>query len=319
MVSFIQIEPTTRCNFKCIFCAGRHYNQGDLSCEGLNKILDIFTNLKHVQLQGEGEPLLNPNFFEMLNMLRQKNISVSFVTNGSHFSSKNISGILEYSDVIKAIMVSIDTLDPEQFKLIRTGDLHKITEGLETLLEARKKSNKDLPPIGLTATVLKSTMKNKNEVAAYYKKLGLNAGVVFQPLQKMDSYIIHYDDSVEDEILDASELEELNLFHKNEALMALNRKSFINTSFYGELINGWEPEKKQCYWLEKGLFINYEGNVTPCCSIKPETGFSLGNIYFDSYDTIINNRKIIADHFLKGLIPNCCNNCPTAKKAVYGG
>ncbi len=319
MVSFIQIEPTTRCNFKCIFCAGRHYNQGDLSCEGLNKILDIFTNLKHVQLQGEGEPLLNPNFFEMLNMLRQKNISVSFVTNGSHFSSKNISGILEYSDVIKAIMVSIDTLDPEQFKLIRTGDLHKITEGLETLLEARKKSNKDLPPIGLTATVLKSTMKNKNEVAAYYKKLGLNAGVVFQPLQKMDSYIIHYDDSVEDEILDASELEELNLFHKNEELMALNRKSFINTSFYGELINGWEPEKKQCYWLEKGLFINYEGNVTPCCSIKPETGFSLGNIYFDSYDTIINNRKIIADHFLKGLIPNCCNNCPTAKKAVYGG
>lgn len=319
MVSFIQIEPTTRCNFKCIFCAGRHYNQGDLSCEGLNKILDIFTNLKHVQLQGEGEPLLNPNFFEMLNMLRQKNISVSFVTNGSHFSSKNISGILEYSDVIKAIMVSIDTLDPEQFKLIRTGDLHKITEGLETLLEARKKSNKDIPPIGLTATVLKSTMKNKNEVAAYYKKLGLNAGVVFQPLQKMDSYIIHYDDSVEDEILDASELEELNLFHKNEELMALNRKSFINTSFYGELINGWEPEKKQCYWLEKGLFINYEGNVTPCCSIKPETGFSLGNIYFDSYDTIINNRKIIADHFLKGLIPNCCNNCPTAKKAVYGG
>lgn len=319
MVSFIQIEPTTRCNFKCIFCAGRHYNQGDLSCEGLNKILDIFTNLKHVQLQGEGEPLLNPNFFEMLNMLRQKNISVSFVTNGSHFSSKNISGILEYSDVIKAIMVSIDTLDAEQFKLIRTGDLHKITEGLETLLEARKKSNKDLPPIGLTATVLKSTMKNKNEVAAYYKKLGLNAGVVFQPLQKMDSYIIHYDDSVEDEILDASELEELNLFHKNEELMALNRKSFINTSFYGELINGWEPEKKQCYWLEKGLFINYEGNVTPCCSIKPETGFSLGNIYFDSYDTIINNRKIIADHFLKGLIPNCCNNCPTAKKAVYGG
>lgn len=319
MVSFIQIEPTTRCNFKCIFCAGRHYNQGDLSCEGLNKILDIFTNLKHVQLQGEGEPLLNPNFFEMLNMLRQKNISVSFVTNGSHFSSKNISGILEYSDVIKAIMVSIDTLDPEQFKLIRTGDLYKITEGLETLLEARKKRNKDLPPIGLTATVLKSTMKNKNEVTEYYKKLGLNAGVVFQPLQKMDSYIIHYDDSVEDEILDASELQELNLFHKNEELMALNRKSFINTSFYGELINGWEPEKKQCYWLEKGLFINYEGNVTPCCSIKPETGFSLGNIYFDSYDTIINNRKIIADHFLKGLIPNCCNNCPTAKKAVYGG
>jgi MoaA/NifB/PqqE/SkfB family radical SAM enzyme len=317
MVSFIQIEPTTRCNFKCIFCAGRHYNQGDLSCEGLNRILDIFTDLKHVQLQGEGEPLLNPNFFEMLNMLRQKNISVSFVTNGSQFTSKNISRILEYSDVIKAIMVSIDTLNPEQFKLIRTGDLHKIIEGLEDILEARKKSNKYLPPIGLTATVLKSTIKNKDELVEFYKKSGLNAGLAFQPLQNMESYVIHYDDSVEKEILDVSELEDLNLFHKK--VMELNKRSLMNISFYGELIKGWESGKKQCYWLEKGLFINYEGNVTPCCSIKPESGFSLGNIYFDSHDTIINNRKILADNLLKGLIPDCCKNCPTAKEAVYGG
>ncbi|MEI9926949.1 MAG: radical SAM protein [Sphingomonas sp.] len=58
----LKIEPTTRCNFGCGFCYGRHLEQGDLAPERFRAIIDAIPGLKAVELTGEGEPLLNPPY-----------------------------------------------------------------------------------------------------------------------------------------------------------------------------------------------------------------------------------------------------------------
>src|SRR5262245_45883400 len=59
-VRFLQIEPTTRCNFTCGFCAGRAMAQTDLPFERFAETLDSFPAVEHIELQGEGESLMHP-------------------------------------------------------------------------------------------------------------------------------------------------------------------------------------------------------------------------------------------------------------------
>jgi molybdenum cofactor biosynthesis enzyme MoaA len=59
----LQFEITTRCNFTCFYCAGRHMRQGDMLYETFAALLErdiaIHGVPNVVPLQGEGEPTLH--------------------------------------------------------------------------------------------------------------------------------------------------------------------------------------------------------------------------------------------------------------------
>src|SRR5437868_464777 len=75
-IRFAQIEPTTRCNFTCGFCAGRYMPQRDLTWDDFQTFLAAHPALRHVELQGEGEPLLHPLFFDMVAACRARGILI---------------------------------------------------------------------------------------------------------------------------------------------------------------------------------------------------------------------------------------------------
>jgi MoaA/NifB/PqqE/SkfB family radical SAM enzyme len=145
-VSFLQIEPTTRCNFTCGFCAGRHMPQQNMSPVRLEKILRATApitdasdprGLQHVELQGEGEPMLHPQFFEMAEMIRRVHprAKISLITNGSLLSAENVERILEIG--FHKLMVSIESPDSEEFVKIRGGKLSKVIDGIRLFVGAR--------------------------------------------------------------------------------------------------------------------------------------------------------------------------------------
>lgn len=51
IVPFLQIEPTTRCNYTCDFCVGRNMEQRDLSAADLERLLDGVEGLQPVKRQ----------------------------------------------------------------------------------------------------------------------------------------------------------------------------------------------------------------------------------------------------------------------------
>ena len=68
---YAQIEPTNRCNQKCIFCPRNEekYDSpiGDMSFENYKKIVDQIPGLTDIQINGLGEPLLNPDIYKIVN------------------------------------------------------------------------------------------------------------------------------------------------------------------------------------------------------------------------------------------------------------
>ena len=91
--STLQIEPTRRCNLDCKICLRRNLNETttSLSLKDFKKILNLW-NFQHVALHGWGEPLLNPQLFEMIDYAGSKGVSTELTTNAT-LLEKNIDKI----------------------------------------------------------------------------------------------------------------------------------------------------------------------------------------------------------------------------------
>ena len=106
--TFLNIEPTTRCNFSCWYCVGRSMVQEDIRVEDFARALDHFPSLKTVGLVGEGEPLMHKGFFEMADMARARGIKVMIISNGSAFSQSVIQKLCESE--ITYVSISIESV-----------------------------------------------------------------------------------------------------------------------------------------------------------------------------------------------------------------
>ena len=53
-VRLLQVEPTSRCNFTCGFCVGRHLDQSDLDLETFREALAQLPDLERLERHGEG-------------------------------------------------------------------------------------------------------------------------------------------------------------------------------------------------------------------------------------------------------------------------
>jgi len=128
-ITHAQIEPTTRCNFTCGFCAGRSMAQGDLDWDAFVAFLDAHPDLEHVELQGEGEPMLHARFFDMVELCRDRGIRAGIITNGSLLSEDRVERLLAAG--LSSVHISMESSDPAQFAAIRGGKFDKVRDGID--------------------------------------------------------------------------------------------------------------------------------------------------------------------------------------------
>lgn len=103
----IEINPTELCNRKCSFCPrGLGYPNLNLNLsiedtELIHEKLLEFDYRGNLHLTGSGEPTLNPNFLQILKILRKnKNIILKMTTNGDFIGKKNFS-FFEFFDEVR--------------------------------------------------------------------------------------------------------------------------------------------------------------------------------------------------------------------------
>ena len=144
--SYIQIEPTVRCNLDCVTCSRgkviQTYRKMDLTLEEIDKVLANFPRLKWVKLQGLGEPLFHPQITEMLQKFKERNIKVWMISNGTLFLQEKFRNII--LDYVSDIAVSFDSTNKETFNMLRKGaDMERVIQGIRLLVEDRNKRNSD--------------------------------------------------------------------------------------------------------------------------------------------------------------------------------
>ncbi len=306
-VRFVQIEPTTRCNYICGFCTGRHMDQSNISLETFEGILSAFPAIQHIELQGEGEPLLHKDFFAMAALARDRGIRISMITNGSMFTEAAVESILETG--IGAVRVSIESSDPATFQNIRGGKLDKVCEGIQRLIAARNRSGRRAPSVGFMITVLRSTADELPGIAQLYNRLGMDGGIGVQPLNQMAPYRDVYDAEMARQAMDRDAAQRLKAsISASPMIQQLMQVGGADNHFYNELSRS-VPTPHGCPWVLGGLYVNRHGDVTTCCMIKDTEKYALGRIGESSNRQILDARSAIDDALSRGEVPAQCAGC----------
>lgn len=307
--TLINIEPTTRCNFNCWYCIGRHMKQADIRVEDFAAMLDNFPKVKTIALVGEGEPLMHAGFFDMARMAKERGIRVMIISNGSTFSKSVVAQLCETE--VAYVAVSVDSFDAKTFSESRLdGDLDKVWRGVRRLRDYRDAHGYAYPKIALKGTLFSHTLDQMPEIAAQAKAHGVEIIESFQPLNPMKSYVKIYPQAQLPE-LDALK-EVTTSIARDSAVVAQSLTPFAEFCASSEIdffpATRANPLRKNCN--ETGLYSLLSGDVTPCCQIKTPVS-AKWNVFERPVADILTDATYenVRFNLWNGLFPSFCDGC----------
>lgn len=143
----IQIEPTSICNYRCVFCyqvdpflSGKtSKHMGPMSLDLFKSVIDqAERNTEAVTLASRGEPLLNRNIEPMLAYCTGKFLGLKVNTNASRLTESVSNAILQ-SDV-NTLVISADAASEPLYSQLRVnGNLDRVLRNVTRFHEIRAK------------------------------------------------------------------------------------------------------------------------------------------------------------------------------------
>lgn len=143
----VQIEPTSICNYRCVFCyqtdrsftQGRGGHMGQMKLEDFKQVVDqIEGHVEAVTLASRGEPLLCKQIDEMLAYLRGKFLGLKINTNAWYLDERMAHAVLQAEP--NTIVFSADAADPELYAQLRVnGKLQRVLDNVRRFAEIRSK------------------------------------------------------------------------------------------------------------------------------------------------------------------------------------
>lgn len=154
----LQIEPTSICNYRCVFCYQTDPNfhipeaghQGSMSMDLFKSLVDQAEGqCEAVTLASRGEPLLCPHLPEMLAYLDGKFLGLKLNTNASMLNERLAHALLQTR--INTLVFSVDAASDVAYEQLRRGGkLKRVIENIKMFISIK---NRDYPKSTLLTRV----------------------------------------------------------------------------------------------------------------------------------------------------------------------
>jgi MoaA/NifB/PqqE/SkfB family radical SAM enzyme len=158
---FVQIEPVGQCNLKCRMCPVVYRDEKPpafMSFDAFCRLLDGFAGLRELHLQGLGEPLLHPRFFDMVRYATARGIDVSTNTNLTALSERRAEACV--ASGLARMHVSLDAAEAQAYEYIRVGArFDKVLRNLGWLAGAKRRLQSPRPHVALVAVAMRRNLE----------------------------------------------------------------------------------------------------------------------------------------------------------------
>lgn len=212
-----------------------------------------FGMFETVYLQGWGEPLINPRFWDMVELAKKLGCRVGFTTNGILFDADAAERACRLE--VDVITFTFAGATPDTHQFYRAGaDFTKLVDTIRMLAETKKRLQVAKPVIGVTYTMMRDNMNELTEAVRLVADIGANQVTCGHldciPDPSLENHALFVNPRMEDE-------EDLS------AAARLARQSGLifdsEPPYMGGEILVCEP-----YPLQVTLFVRADGVVVPC-------------------------------------------------------
>ncbi len=290
----ISIEPTTSCNLRCPECPSglRAFTRktGMLNLSDFQSYIDQIQNhLIYLTLYFQGEPYLNPSFYEMVRYASNKNIYTATSTNAHYLNEDNAKKTIQAG--LDRMIISIDGLTQGTYQDYRVGGkLEKVIEGAKNMVYWKQRLGQAKPYLIFQFLVTRSNEHQIDELKQLASCIGIDE-VKLKTIQVYD-YV-----------------------HGNDLIPLTEKYSRYRRGKDGKYYLKNKLDN-HCWKMWHSAVVTWDGKVVPCCFDK-DADHSMGNLGVEDFNKIWNGHKYYA--FRKQLMKSrrnidICRNCSEGTK-----
>lgn len=276
-----QIEVTNECNLTCPMCPRIDLKVPikSIDLKIYKKIVDKLEGVKELILTGWGEPLFHKDIIKMVKSAKRRGFKVRLTTNGTLLTEGLQSDLLDSG--IDGVSFSIDGIRESKESLA-----HPLTKQLENVESFLKKRKGGKPQVTFQSTLHQGKEEDILDVIRFAAKVGggrvniLRLDARFRRLSRP---------TIEEEkrILEKTErlggmLDVQVDFLPYVALTGIRRK------FFRKLAPLLYRFRQHCPRTFGYIYINVNGQATPCCSLPL---YSVGNLLEESLGSIWQGKQ----------------------------
>jgi MoaA/NifB/PqqE/SkfB family radical SAM enzyme len=283
---FAQIEPIGRCNLACRMCTVN--DRGDavaaMSLERFTALLDQLPGLQELHLQGLGEPMLHPQFFDMAEIASRRGIRVSANTNLTLLTHTRAQRCV--SSGLAHLSVSLDGASAPVYEAIRRkASFAKVLRNLDRLVAARDAAKSDLR-VRAVMVLMRENLDELPALVALIHQHGVDELLV----QRLSSDLRQPDLPARyipiRSFVDHAELSDADMPRALE-VFALARRTAqelgvrlhlprLTTAAEDSHADG---RTGRCNWPWEQLYVTAAGELLPCCMVATADRASFGNVF----------------------------------------
>jgi radical SAM protein with 4Fe4S-binding SPASM domain len=288
--AFLQIEPVGQCNFRCQMCPILFRKDGPphgppafMPFTTFTGLLDQFPAVVELQLQGLGEPMMHPRFFDMVRYATGRGIRVSTNSNLSLLNARRAA--MAVSSGLDWLHVSIDGANAATYERIRVrAHFDRLLANLEHLGAAKRQAGSDHPHVRLVVVVMRQNLAELPDLVRLAHHWSMEA-----------IFVQHLAHDFAESSLPADYLP-MRAFVQSQTLLEEAPERIAD--YFGEarrvakeldvplrlprtrprLHPPGTPGRTRCDWPWSGAYLSYQGDAMPCCMVATPDRSNFGNM-----------------------------------------
>ena len=325
---YVQIEPVGQCNLRCQMCSIQFRTDGPpngppafMAFADFTRMVDEFDGLGELHLQGLGEPMMHPRFFDMVRYAVEKGIRVTTNSNLTLLNARRAEQCV--TSGLDTLHVSLDGANAATYERIRVrAHFDRVVGNLARLLETRRRLGSDRPHLRMVMVLMRQNLDELPDLvrlAARYEMEGVFAQHLCHDFGEA-SLPAHYRPMRE--FVQAQTLLEEDpgrIDRAFDAARAVARQVGIELRLPRTRVRPHPPGTpgpERCSWPWTGAYISYQGYAMPCCMVSTPDRINFGNMAAKGVRATWNSAAFAA--FRAQLAsddpPDICRSC-----ALYTG
>ena len=180
LLDCVQVEVSSRCPGRCIYCPHttmrEEWDSRDMDMDTFARLWPLMLRSGRAHLQGWGEPLLNPAFFDMAALARKAGCAVSTTTCGLLMNEEVARKLVEGGFDIVAF--SLAGTDAASNASRRGVDFDRVCEAVSTLQAVRRSLNSVHLEVHIAYLMLASNMEAVRRLPRLMHRLGVRGAVI---------------------------------------------------------------------------------------------------------------------------------------------